>query len=101
MDGHYIHNNIHKHTAHGLSLNEDFTSQAIQWDSAHKQVNLIKQSNQTKLKISLISLCGLNIKNVPCELEEPPAFSYFHLFLIVFGSVMGPSTGPGQLSQQY
>ena len=35
VDGQYIHNNVHRHTAHGLSLNEDFTSQAIQWDSAH------------------------------------------------------------------
>ena len=41
MDGQYIHNNVHKHTAERLSLNEDFTSQAIQWDSAHKQVNLL------------------------------------------------------------
>lgn len=41
VDGQYIHNNVHKHTAKRLSLNEDFTSQAIQWDSAHKQVTLL------------------------------------------------------------
>ena len=37
MDGQYIHNNVHMNTAKKLYLNEDFTSQAIQWDSAHKQ----------------------------------------------------------------
>ena len=120
---------------------------------------IIKQSNQTKLKISLISLCGLNIERFPFELGEPSAFSYSqifstlfesiwihndalnrtwaaittilkstfllnfvfvghqgcgklpfwelflsflrNIFLIVFGTAMGPSTGPGQLSQQY
>merc|ERR1739842_53859 len=41
---------------------------------------IIKQSNQTKLKISLISLCGLNIKMFPFELGKPPAFSYFQIF---------------------
>ena len=36
---------------------------------------LIKQSNQTKLKISLISLCGLNIERFPFELGKPAIFS--------------------------
>ena len=40
-----------------------------------------------------------NLKNKsPCAFEKP---SPFQLFLAVFGSVMRPSMGPGQLSQQY
>ena len=54
---------------------------------------LIKQSNQTKLKISLITMYGLNNKNLPCDLEESSPFSSFHHFLILFGSVMRPSMG--------
>merc|ERR1712055_334585 len=48
---------------------------------------LIKQSNQTKLKISLISLCGLNIKMFPFELGKPSAFSYFQIFSPLFESI--------------
>ena len=53
----------------------------------HLKSCIIKQSNQTKLKISLISLCGLNIERFPCELAKPSPFSYFQIFSPLFDSI--------------
>ena len=45
---------------------------------------IIKQSNQTKLKIYLITLCGLNNKSLPCDLEISSPFSSFLIFSNLF-----------------